>query len=159
MKIEHNSKFNLDVGFATDTGKVRIKNEDSYKILPEFNLFMIADGMGGHNGGEIASNIAIETVSEYFKKNYSEINSNVDNYMENMFLQSVTLANKKILSVANLNPPLFGMGTTIVLGLVLNNYIFILNLGDSRSYIIKKKRRTKYNTDHTRSYFTVTKNG
>ena len=152
MKIEHNSKFNLDVGFATDKGKVRINNEDSYKILPEFNLFMIADGMGGHNGGEIASNIAIETVSEYFKKNYSEIDSKVDNSIENIFLQSITLANKKIMSVANLNPHLFGMGTTIVLGLVLDNYVFILNLGDSRSYLIKKNGEqniTQITQDHT----------
>ncbi|MGD1834286.1 MAG: Stp1/IreP family PP2C-type Ser/Thr phosphatase [Nitrososphaeraceae archaeon] len=152
MIIEHNHKFKLDVGFATDKGKVRINNEDNYKILPEFNLFVIADGMGGHNGGEIASKIAIETVEEYFKTYYSQVDSNIDNYVKKMLLRSISLANEKILSEAKLNSKLFGMGTTIVLGLVSNDDVFISNLGDSRSYIIKKngiKKIKQITQDHT----------
>ncbi|MDO5027145.1 MAG: Stp1/IreP family PP2C-type Ser/Thr phosphatase [Tissierellia bacterium] len=115
----------------SDKGKVRLTNQDNYANLKteDFSLFIVADGMGGHNAGEIASKIAVESIRNYIhekgaRKDYSEL-------LEN----SIIYANNKILEKSKLNPECYQMGTTVICALIdNNNKAYIANLGDSRIY-------------------------
>src|ERR687897_754950 len=109
---------------------------------------MIADGMGGHNGGEIASKLAVETISKYLT-NRIENNIIKEIKIDNYLVQALNLANYKIRIEASYNPSLHNMGTTIVLCVIseTNN----LHIGDSRLYTIdiQKEKISKLTRDHT----------
>jgi protein phosphatase len=121
----------------TNKGLVRELNEDSYFVsqspvgcLP--NLFIIADGMGGHNAGEVASKIAIEE----FVKKCKEIESN---NIEDLFVKSIEYVNKVIYNKAVLDNNLSGMGTTFVACSIMENEVYIANVGDSRLYVCDRE--------------------
>lgn len=142
---------NIDVSFHTHVGKVRANNEDSVYINKESKILMIADGMGGHNGGEIASKLAVEVISKYLT-NQIENNIKKEIKIDNYLIQALNLANYKIRREGSYNPSLYNMGTTIVLCVISEiNNLHIANIGDSRSYIIdiQKEKISKLTIDHT----------
>src|SRR5512142_922802 len=104
----------------TDVGLQRDHNEDSFLLMPEFGLFVVADGMGGHRAGDVASRLAIEAISEYFRSIGSEETTwplPFDGRLsedENNLLASVLLANRKILERSARSRDFHGMGTTVV---------------------------------------------
>ena len=135
--------------YFTDPGKVRSHNEDSITIVSndkkEFVL-AIADGMGGHKAGEIASSIAIEHIMNSF---YSlETLGNKDDAIEwlRLIVQEI---NEKIFEYANKNPESKGLGTTLVIAIKTEDYILYGNIGDSSGFVIKNGILHKVTKDHT----------
>lgn len=133
----------------TDIGKIREKNEDSFFIsnkaiygLP--NLYIIADGMGGHNAGEIASKLSIDFFLEYLERT---------KYLETCLLDKISDAtkysNKKIYEESIKNKEYSGMGTTFTCCLVDNYNLSIVHIGDSRIYLFEDNTIKQITKDHT----------
>lgn len=124
----------------TDIGIKRILNQDHIystreKIGNLPNVFIVADGMGGHNGGELASKWSVEIIADEISKNGIKDTRKILN-------QAIQTANKKIRSEARENPDLYGMGTTIVVATVIDKGLFVANAGDSRLYIADPSAKT-----------------
>jgi PPM family protein phosphatase len=142
---------NIEISVHSDIGKVRANNEDSTYINRKSKILMIADGMGGHNGGEIASKLAVETISKYLT-NRIENNIIKEIKIDNYLIQAFNLANYKIRIQGSCNSSLHNMGTTVVLCVISeSNNLHIANIGDSRLYIlnIQKEKISKLTIDHT----------
>lgn len=130
----------LTVGSRTDMGP-RKMNQDHYGWWPELGLFVVADGMGGHNAGEVASHLAVETIHGFIKESATssditwpfglEVASSIET---NRLTTAVRLANRKIYNDGSNNPERSGMGTTVVAALVAGNRITLVSVGDSRIY-------------------------
>ena len=135
--------------YFTDPGKVRSHNEDSVTIVNNENkefVLAIADGMGGHKAGEIASSIAIEHIINSF---YSlETIGTKDDAIEWLRL-IVKEINDKIFDYAKNNPESKGLGTTLVIAIKTEDYILYGNIGDSSGYVIKNGILHKVTKDHT----------
>ncbi len=135
--------------YFTDPGKVRSHNEDSVTIISNNNqeyILAIADGMGGHKAGEVASRIAIEHIKDSF---YSlETIGTKDTAVEWLRL-IVKEINEKIFDYAKKNPESKGLGTTLVIAVKTENYILYGNIGDSSGYVIKNNTLHKVTKDHT----------
>lgn len=134
----------MDYGYKTDTGKVRDLNEDRYLFVngEDYVLLAVADGMGGHNAGDIASQIAIDEILKYNLNLgfFNDTGSNIEKC-----IQSV---NTKIYKYSVENPGCHGMGTTLTLAVIINDKVYIANVGDSRAYIISDKIN-KITVDHS----------
>lgn len=133
------------LGIETDVGNKRTFNEDSvgYYEEEDFGIFVIADGMGGHNAGEVASKIAIDTIIEYV------INHKKDRSKEEILNEAILSANRKIYRESLLNESCNGMGTTLVGAFVRGNNLTMVNIGDSRGYILKDGQLVKVTKDHS----------
>lgn len=139
----------MKFGVVSDIGMVRETNQDSH-FTPEdesMPLFMVADGMGGHNAGEIASVKAIEKVKEWMKENTKELTS--INKIENSVAKSIEYANKYIFNYSKTANGFSGMGTTLTMGYVFNDKIIIGHVGDSRAYLIKDFDIMQITQDHS----------
>lgn len=135
--------------YFTDPGKVRSHNEDSVTILNnEKNEFVlaIADGMGGHKAGEVASSIAIDQIRESFYK--LDTLGTKEDAIE-WLRKIVKTINDKIFKYAKDNPESKGLGTTLVIALKTDDYILYGNIGDSSGYVIKNNILHKVTKDHT----------
>lgn len=135
--------------YMTDTGKVRDHNEDSVVITENMNqelLLTVADGMGGHNAGEVASSIAIT----YIGKKFKELNT-IGNKEEaiDWLREIVSEVNTLINTYTEEHPESEGMGTTLVLALLTNDFLLFGNIGDSSGYVIKNTKLHKITNDHT----------
>ena len=135
--------------YLTDTGKVREHNEDSVIILNNENgehLLAVADGMGGHKAGEVASAIVINHLTEEFYN--LDTLGDKDSAIE--FLRNIaTEMNHKIFDYTKENPDSKGMGTTFVCAIQTKDYLLYGNIGDSSGFVIKKNKLTKVTKDHT----------
>ncbi len=139
----------MKYSYMTDTGKVRDHNEDSVVITENMNheiLLTVADGMGGHNAGEIASSIAITHIGTRFKE-LSTIGNKEDAI--NWLKETVSEINLLLYKYTEEHPESAGMGTTFVLALLTNDFLLFGNIGDSSGYVIKNKKLHKITTDHT----------
>ena len=135
----------------SDIGKVRELNQDAYYIsdsLDEVQLYMLADGMGGYNGGEIASNLAIQSAKSYIENNFKEIEKDKDSIIQ-LVASSMEYANMVVYERAKENKELDGMGTTMEVCLIYNNKAYIGHIGDSRIYRIRKEFIRKLTQDHS----------
>ncbi len=135
--------------YLTDAGKVRSHNEDSVTILKNGNneyLLMVADGMGGHRAGEVASSLAVTHFGKRFTS-MSSIGSKLD--AVNWMTDNTNEVNKQILDYAEENPNSKGLGTTLVLALLTKDYLIFGNIGDSSGYVVKNKKLHKITKDHT----------
>jgi PPM family protein phosphatase len=140
----------------TDVGLQRDHNEDSYLLMPEYGLFVVADGMGGHRAGDVASRLAIEAITEYFRSIGSDTTWPMQfdarlSEDENHMLASVRLANRKILERSARSREFHGMGTTVV-GALFNpeqQRMIIAHVGDSRAYRIRDGFITQMTRDHS----------
>ena len=135
----------------SDVGKVRELNEDSFYIsdsLDEIQLYILADGMGGYNGGEVASKLAIQSAKNYIESNFKEIEKDKDSIIQ-LVGSSVEYANMIVYEKSKENDELNGMGTTLDVCLIYNNRVFIGHVGDSRVYRIRKEFMRKLTQDHS----------
>ncbi len=135
--------------YLTDPGKVRSHNEDSVTILKNNNneyLLAVADGMGGHKAGEVASDIAIRCLTDSFN-GISSFNgkNNAIEWLRNI----VTEINKQIFEYTDNNPDSKGMGTTLVVAIKSDDYVLFGNIGDSSGYVYKNDKLYKVTKDHT----------
>ena len=139
----------MEYFYLTDPGKVRERNEDSVLIIKnDFDeyLLVVADGMGGHTGGEIASNIVVNKIGKRFEE-IGRIGSKDDTI--NWIKEIVGEANAKLYKYTSENPESAGMGTTLVLALYTKDFLLFGNIGDSSGYVLKKGKLHKITTDHT----------
>lgn len=135
----------------SDVGKVRELNEDSFYIsdsLDEIQLYILADGMGGYNGGEVASKLAIQSAKNYIESNFKQIEKDKDSIIQ-LVGSSVEYANMIVYEKSKENDELNGMGTTLDVCLIYNNRVFIGHVGDSRVYRIRKEFMRKLTQDHS----------
>ena len=135
----------------SDTGKVRENNQDYYYLsnsLDEVQLYMLADGMGGYNGGEIASELAIQTAKSYIENNFEQISKDKDSIIQ-LVASSMEYANMVVYEKSKESKELEGMGTTLEICLIYNNRAFIGHIGDSRIYRIRKEFMRKLTQDHS----------
>jgi PPM family protein phosphatase len=125
----------VSVGAATDIGQVREGNEDSYLIIE--SLYAVADGMGGHRGGEVASSLALETVQGLFERR------------EGSLAEQVAEANRAVFDRSQNDRRVSGMGTTLTAAQVDGNRVHLVHVGDSRAYLLRGGELTQITEDHT----------
>lgn len=139
----------MEYSYLTDPGKVREHNEDSVTIVKNKSgeiLMAVADGMGGHKGGEIASSIAITNIGARFTK-ISSVGNKEDAIA--FIKEVVSEANMNLYRYTEDNPESKGMGTTIVLALLTKDFLLFGNIGDSSGFVIKEGKLYKITSDHT----------
>ena len=135
----------------TDIGKAREINQDYYYIAsPNDNiqLYILADGMGGYNGGEIASKLAIKCTKNYIENNFKETPKDRESLIQ-LVASSMEYANMVVYEKSKENKELEGMGTTLEVCLIYNNKAYIGHVGDSRIYRIRKQFIRKLTQDHS----------
>lgn len=135
--------------YLTDAGKVRDHNEDSVIILKNSDgdyLMAVADGMGGHSAGEVASSIAISYLGKHFNDTFKNM-SKVDSV--NWLKDSAKEINTLIFQHEKTHPESKGMGTTLVMAILTEEYLLFGNVGDSSGYVMKDDTLHKVTYDHT----------
>lgn len=135
--------------YLTDAGRVRTHNEDSVTILKNKSdeyLLMVADGMGGHRKGEVASSIALTHLGKRFTDSAS-IGTKLD--AVNWLNDNVNEINKEILEYTVAHEDSIGMGTTLVVAILTNDFLIFGNIGDSSGYVLKAGKLHKVTKDHT----------
>ena len=134
---------------ATDVGQVREINEDSLRIIPSINLAVLADGMGGHKAGDIASRMAVNVLCDYFEEQsliQDELGGQVSaEVMTDAFL----MANSQVFASAHQMTNCEGMGTTLVAGSFRQDVVHVGHIGDSRLYSYSQGNLEQLTTDHT----------
>ena len=133
------------IGFLSDVGMVRNLNEDSlcYHECEDYCIYVVADGMGGHNAGEVASKMAAEGIVEYIKINfYNEGCSDI-------LKKAIEKVNTDIYIHSMREKKVSGMGTTVTAALVVNNKIIVANVGDSSCLASKGDNIVKITKDHS----------
>jgi serine/threonine protein phosphatase PrpC len=144
----------LEAYGQTDVGRRRKLNEDNFLVAPEPGLYAVCDGMGGHNAGEVASKMAIETLQAFIEKSHKEkeitwpygldVNLSFDG---NRLKTAIKLANKKVFRAADNREDYTGMGTTVVAGLVSDNTLTLGSAGDSRCYLLRNGQLSQLTRD------------
>jgi len=140
----------------SDVGRKRKKNEDSFLINTKANLFIVADGMGGHSGGEFASRFAVSAIEEVIESLtgdseatlISGVNSD-DTDFGDQLRYAVQVASQKIYDQSLFDQSLRGMGTTVVALLIKESRACIANVGDSRAYLLRDGKLKQLTTDHS----------
>ena len=139
---------------VSDVGRVRKTNEDAFVADLDVSLFCVADGMGGHDAGEVASALAIEAISAFIRRSAVDtdfswpygIDRNLS-YDANRLRTAIHLANRKIFRSAESNDDYNGMGTTIVGALVNGEQMAVAHVGDSRLYLVRRGRIRQLTAD------------
>ncbi|MEN8134762.1 MAG: protein phosphatase 2C domain-containing protein [Thermodesulfobacteriota bacterium] len=133
----------------SDAGQVRKKNEDCFTILEGKNIFIVADGMGGHNGGEVASQATIEIMRRHFSN--KTINAMGCNSQEirHAMLSGFAKANSTVMALAREETALQGMGCTLVMAFINGTTLHTCHVGDARCYVISGDQINQITTDHT----------
>jgi serine/threonine protein phosphatase PrpC len=144
----------LEAYGRTDVGRRRKLNEDSFLVAPEYNLYAVCDGMGGHNAGEVASKMAIETLESFVEKSHREkeitwpYGLDVELSFEGNRIQTaLKLANKKVFKAADNREEYTGMGTTVVAALAVGKMLTVGSAGDSRCYLLRDGVLKQLTTD------------
>lgn len=140
----------------TDQGLVRKTNEDSLLIVPELNLFVVCDGMGGHSAGEVASRTAVGSIAATFNINSPELADdpllNLDADLPPLadtLVKAVRLANRRVYNRSSIDTNLSGMGTTVAGVIFADKLISIAHVGDSRVYVYRNRKLTPLTEDHS----------
>ena len=140
----------------TDVGRKRQGNEDSFCVEPELGLYVVADGMGGHAAGEVASRLGVETIREWMAKYLGGADVALVgppmatcSRQANFLLSSIRLANRVIFDAAQGRREYAGMGTTVVSVLAVDDHVALAHVGDSRIYRIREDGITQLSRDHS----------
>lgn len=134
----------------TDIGRIRRSNQDSYltgELSGSVAWAVVCDGMGGANGGNVASAAAVKSISEHINASYREGMS--ANSVRNMLMSAISAANSNVFDMAQADANLLGMGTTVVVAIVIGKVAHIAHAGDSRAYIINKDSIEQITRDHS----------
>lgn len=133
------------VGLVSDVGLKRTLNEDfaSYLEKEEFKIYVVADGMGGHNAGEVASQMAAERIVSCVGERFSSSNA------KNLIEEAIKKVNTDIFNFSNTNEKLNGMGTTVTVCFITKEFIHIANVGDSCCFAIRHNEIKKITKDHS----------
>ena len=146
----------IDALGLSDPGPVRKTNEDCFFCDPSLGLFIVADGLGGHAAGEVASSLAVETISGFIRRTEDDgefswpygIDSALS-FAGNLLRTAVHLANRRVFRAAERNDEYTGMGTTVVAALISGGRVSVANAGDSRLYVFRDGRLAQLTQDDT----------
>jgi len=144
MPFQKESSLEIIASGNTHQGMVRHNNEDAYGIYPDLSLYIVADGLGGHVGGEVASRIAVEAIKECIAST-----DNASLKIRDSVITAINEANLKILSEAGKEKNLHGMGTTVAVVMNGGNTTIVAHVGDSRVYLVRGDVITRITKDHT----------
>src|SRR5437667_8497860 len=139
----------------TDVGRQRQHNEDTFLVADEAKRYLVADGMGGHAAGEIASRIAVDSISEFILHTKEDDGTWPHAYDEhfrrstNRLMAAVRLANTRVLEAMRKDARLRGMGTTVVACMADDNVMSVAHVGDSRAYLIRDGELSRLTNDHS----------
>ena len=146
----------IEVAGQTDVGRKRVHNEDSFAIIPEYGLYIVADGMGGHASGEVASKMAIDTLQDFFaatsddpERTWPYKMDRAKGYEENRLITGIKLCNLRIFESAQRNTKQRGMGTTLVSLFAVEGGYYVAHVGDSRIYRIRGNHIEQLTEDHS----------
>lgn len=141
---------------ASDIGKVRKNNEDfvDAKIIckddeTKIGIFALADGMGGHNKGEVASLMAVNGIIEFLSESLSQSGNIKIDYFDDIIKQAYNQVNYSILEKSKEDESFNGMGTTLVTVVIYNDDMYVANVGDSRCYIMRDEELKRITIDHS----------
>lgn len=150
------SPLRIEVAGQTDVGRKRNHNEDNFAIMAEYGLYVVADGMGGHASGEIASKMAVDTLQEFFastaddpERTWPYKMDRSKGYEENRLITGIKLCNLRIFEQAQRNAKQRGMGTTLVALFAVEDGIYVAHVGDSRIYRIREEKMEQLTEDHS----------
>jgi len=132
----------MQITALSDRGRVRPDNEDSLLVKPEQGLFVVCDGMGGHNAGEVASRLAVQSIDSCLEESGSEITPELLNH-------AIVKANELVWQQGQGNPEWREMGTTATAAAIKDQHLLVANVGDSCLYLITNRTIRKVTTDHT----------
>ena len=138
----------ITIGFKTDKGKKRKDNEDSLFVIPDKKIFIVADGVGGQNSGELASRMTVGYMAQYVCLNPIEdavTEAQLKTYFKKLFSGANSLVYEKSVS----EPGNLGMATTAVLCYIRDDTAYFVNVGDSRAYLIREGRPYQITEDHS----------
>jgi protein phosphatase len=144
MQGQDHRQMQLSAAARSDLGRRRPSNEDSYAVAPELGLFLVADGMGGHRAGQVASGLAARTALATLRSQREGRGSAVERLRA-----CVTAANAEILASSRAKPELAGMGTTVVALLAERGCVALAHVGDSRAYLVRGGEIHRLTEDHT----------
>lgn len=136
------------IGFKSNTGVIRDNNEDACFVIPSHNVYVVADGVGGNNAGEIASRTAVRGVAEYVAA------TPIDEYEDDeaiyeYFSRCLALVNEEIYQMGREHKENKGMATTVVVAYIRGMTTYVVNVGDSRAYLFRDGRLSQITEDHT----------
>lgn len=135
----------MEIAAKTHVGLVRENNEDFYVYDADQGLFVVADGIGGHNAGEVASTLACNIVQDYIVRYYEDYNDKLPLLISKAFEK----ANKAVYMKSFEDSQFEGMGTTMTLGIIQGGVMYVGHVGDSRMYIIRERIMEQITKDHT----------
>ncbi len=147
----------------SDVGRKRTSNEDSYVVLPDHGLFVVADGMGGHAAGEVASRLAVESIERHISGSQPREEPTLPAALDTpanpnetqlakparRVLNAIRLANQEIVRSVRKDQSQRGMGTTVVLAYICGSRAYIGSVGDSRVYLTRGSKMIQLTSDHT----------
>jgi len=145
----------LQSASLTDPGRVRDHNEDCIESRPDIGLFVLADGMGGYNAGEVASGMATSLISDGLQETWdtrtlaSKGRDDTKSLSEQLIKDQVARANSAIFTTSQNNPECAGMGTTLVVALFFDNFMTVAHIGDSRLYRLRGESMEQVTRDHS----------
>lgn len=146
----------IEVAGETNVGMKRTHNEDNFSILEDAGLYIVADGMGGHASGEVASKMAVDSLREFFaataqdpERTWPYKMDRSKGYEENRLITGIKLANLRIYESAQRDPKQRGMGTTIVTMFAVEDGVYVAHVGDSRSYRVRDSKLEQLTEDHS----------
>ncbi len=131
----------------SNKGKVRGSNEDFFHVpfgSEDIKLFIVADGMGGVNAGEVASSLAVASVAEFIRENYASVTD-----MRLLLRRAMSEANKTVYQTARSDKNFDSMGTTVVAAIIRDGLVYVANVGDSRCYLLRNGILKQISVDHS----------
>lgn len=138
----------MEVAYQTDKGKLRTNNEDACRVFSGHSVFIVADGVGGNNSGELASKTAVDGIAQYIRKHpLDEVKTlgETSAYFRACFNE----INLEVLESSSSSPETEGMATTIVVCYIVGNKMYSINVGDSRVYLFRDGKLSQITVDHT----------
>ena len=146
----------IEVAGETNVGRKRNHNEDNFALMPEYGLYIVADGMGGHASGEVASKMSIDALQEFLGETADDPDrtwpykmDRSKGYEENRLITGVKLANLRIYEAAQRDGKKRGMGTTFVSLYAADDGIYVAHVGDSRCYRFRQGKLEAMTEDHS----------
>ena len=146
----------IQTGARTDLGRVRKNNEDCYQIEPSLQLYVLSDGMGGEAHGEVASNLAVQTIVTHCQQAENSRATPIFGASQpdvsertNRLASAIHLANRKVFEMAAANPEQRGMGATIVAAWIEGQKLSLAHVGDSRAYLLRAGSLDQLTADHS----------
>lgn len=138
----------VQIGFKSNKGVVRKNNEDACFVIPGSDVYIVADGVGGNNSGEVASRTAVENIAGFVNENDIRANQMPEEIFSFM-TDALACANTAIYSMGTEQSRYRGMATTVVMAYIYHGEAYIANLGDSRAYIFRNDEIRRITKDHT----------